>query len=281
MNRARRIAFVDYELENFHANTYLQILRKELKNRGFIVSGCTAIKENTGRAWAKKNNVTYYACPRDLDRNADCYAILAPSNPETHMELCCRVFPFHKTTYVDKTFAPDEATARKIFALADRYRVSVQTSSALRYTNVQAHVAQVGRKNVRHMVAWGSGSSFGEYAIHPIELVISCMGAEAKDLMCRNDGSLSQIIVNFSRSRTAVINVYAGNDVPFAASVTTAKETKIMTVDDGHLFVDAAAGILDFLKAGKPRVARAESLMIMRMIDAAKSKAALRKFVKL
>jgi hypothetical protein len=49
----------------------------------------------------------------------------APSTPETHLELCQAVLPFGKATYVDKTFAPDLATAREIFALADQHAAAV------------------------------------------------------------------------------------------------------------------------------------------------------------
>jgi predicted dehydrogenase len=93
--------------------------------------------------------------PAQLNERVDCYMVLAPSNPEKHVELCQRVFQFGKPTYVDKTFAPDLATAKTIFELADKHGVAVQTTSALRYTNVPG--AREGRK-VQHMTAWGAGA---------------------------------------------------------------------------------------------------------------------------
>src|SRR5450759_2028305 len=105
--------------------------------------------------------------------------VLAPSSPELHQDLCMQVLPFGKVTYVDKTFAPDLATARQIFALADQHHTVMQTTSALRYTNVQAYVQKIGADSVKHMVTWGGGRSYAEYAIHPVELMVSCMGAQA------------------------------------------------------------------------------------------------------
>ena len=280
-NEGRRIGYVDYDLENYHANVYLKILRGDLAARGFTVAGCTALRAARGREWAAKNGVPWFDTVADLDAHVDCYMVLAPSNPETHLELCRRVFPFGKTAYVDKTFAPDLATARKIFALADQHRVRMQTSSALRYTAVQEHVRQVGRARVRHMVAWGGGRSFEEYAIHPVELVVSCMGPRAESLMRRGTARQSQLLLNFSGGRTAVINVYVKAKTPFAASVTTPEETRYVAVDGSRLFIDAAAGVLDFFEAGKPLIPRAESLMVRRILDVAQRPEALRRFVRL
>jgi len=275
------IGFVDYKLENFHADVYLELLRGDLKERGFEVAGCIALDEEDGRAWAQKNAVPYYDEPAALDDAVDFYVVLAPSNPELHLELCRMVFPFARPTYVDKTFAPDLETAKEIFALADGHGVAVQTTSALRYTNVQEYVRSVGKSKVRHMVAWGGGGSFGEYAIHPVELVISSMGPDAVALMRRGAAEQSQLLIDFTEGRTAVVNVYISAETPFAASVTTDGETRLVELDDTPIFRNSAAAILDFFESGAPGIDRAESLMIRRILDAAEQPAALREFIEL
>jgi hypothetical protein len=273
-----RIGFVDYKLENFHANVFLKAFRVQLKDRGATIAGCHALDEESGRAWAEKNDVPYFADATQLNAAVDCFMILAPSNPEKHLELCQRVFQFAKPTYVDKTFAPDLATARTIFDLADKHGVPVQTTSALRYTNVQAHAKTSAPL---HMIAWGGGSSFEEYAIHPVELVVSCMGPGATSLMRRGAGKYSQLLINFGDDRSATVNVYASEGTPYAAAVTDEKGTKLIEVETSKLFVDTAAAVLDFLETGKPNIERAESLMVRRILDAAATPAAREKFVPL
>ena len=66
--KGRRIGFVDFHLDNFHANVYLGAFRKELKDRGFEVTGCTALQETEGRAWAAKNGVPYFAGAKAMGR---------------------------------------------------------------------------------------------------------------------------------------------------------------------------------------------------------------------
>ena len=279
--KGKRIGYVDHELENFHSNVYLKILRGELKDRGFEVAGCTATNKETGKAWAAKNQVPWFDSVAAMNDHVDCYAVLAPGNPETHLALCEQTFPFRKTTYVDKTFAPNTATAKNIFALAKKHKVAMQTSSALRYTAVQAFAREVGRENVRHMVAWGPGRSFGEYAIHPVEMVVSCMGAEAVGLMRRGTGNQSQLLVNFTGDRTAVINVYISAKTPYAASVTTDAETRYFAADTGRIFVDMAIAFLELFASGTPNIPPEETLAIMRILDAAADPRALKRFVSL
>lgn len=277
----RRIGFVDDDLDNFHARVYLEAIRGPLKERGFVVSGATALQHDKSRAWAAKNDLAYYDDATALNKVVDVFAILAPSTPGTHEALCTLVLPFGKTTFVDKTFAPDVATAGRIFKLADQHRVALQTSSALRYTAVQKFVAAAGRDEVRHVVTWGPGRSYDEYATHPVELAVSCLGAGAETLMRRGTEPESQLLIGFSGGRTAVVNVYNQRKTPYAASVTTTKETRHIEVDTKPLLVDAAAAMLEFFAAGREQVDRRETMAVMRILEAARDPAALERFVKL
>ena len=276
-----RIGFVDDNLENFHANTYLKLLRNELKDRGFTVAGCNGMKVKQSREWAEKNEVPYFPDMDALNEAVDFYIVLAPSTPEVHMTLCQKVFPYGKASYVDKTFAPDLATAKRIFSLADKYRVPMQTTSALRYTNVQDDVREIGAKQVKHMVTWGGGSSFGEYAIHPVEMAVSCMGPGVKRLMRRGTGNFAQLLLAFTGNRTAVVNVYTNARTPYAASVTTGEGTKYIAVDSSKIFLNTAASVLELFENGKPSIDRKESLIIRRILDVAGKKRALKGFVTL
>ena len=274
----KRIGFVDDDLDNFHTRVYLEAIRGPLKERGFTVAGAWALQAEKSRAWAAKNELPYFDDPAALDKAVDVYAILAPSTPATHEDLCKRFLPFGKTSFVDKTFAPDVATASRLFALADQHKVALQTSSALRYTAAQKAVKVV---DVRHVVTWGPGRSYDEYAVHPVEMAVSLMGPEAVALMRRGADPESQLLIDFTGGRTAVVNVYNQRKTPYAASITTAKETRYVEVDTKPLFVDAASAMLDFFEARKELIDRRESMAVMRILEAARNPAALAGFVKL
>lgn len=266
----KRIAFVDYRLENYHANVFLDAFRTTLKERGFEVSACHALDQANGRTWAEKNQVPYCSDLLKLDRQADYYMILAPSNPETHWALAQMILPFGKPTYIDKTFAPNLKTAKDIFALADRHGTAVQTSSALRYTAAQQRVARIGREHLRGMVASGGGSNFDEYIIHPVEMVVSCMGPEVIGVRRQLSIGFEMLRIEFSGRRNAEA-IFRQGDHPFVAHLATTfsrTETETIKVDSSQLFVNAASGILDFFDAGRALIDRAESLAIRSILDA-------------
>jgi hypothetical protein len=277
-NLVRRIGFVDLNLDNFHANVYVKIFDKELKHRGFSVAGATALEAGAGRGWAQKNNVPWFDDVEGLSKAVDVFAILAPSNPETHLELAKRVLPFGKSTFIDKTFAPNLESAERIFALADKYGTPIQTTSALRYTPIQQWVAKVGRERVRHVTTFSSGGSFDEYIVHPVEMVVSCLGPEAVRLLRRSE---SQTLVDFSGDRTATINLYVKSQTPYAAIITTDDASEYVAVDTTKLFVDAADAMLRFFETGQSDIDRRETLTIMRIIDAAMQLHAREEYVKL
>ncbi len=277
----KRIGFVDYDLTGYHPRVFLKAMREPFQERGYQLAGCHGLLAQKGREWAAQNGVPWFDDISELNAAVDFYMILAPSNPELHLEMCRNVFPFKKPAYVDKTFAPDVAVAQAIFKLADELGTPIQTTSALRYSNVQAYVEKAGRDQLRHMTAWVSGSNFNEYVIHPVELIVSCMGHEAERLMRRGQQPETQLLIDFSNGRTGTVNVFNKTRTKYAASVTTAKATEYIEVDLRQIFVDNLAAVMDFFESGKPNVDRRETMAIMRILDAAKSPASLNQFVSL
>ncbi len=108
-SKGLRIGFVDNKLDNFHANAFLKAFRGAPEERCATVSACYALDAAAGRAWAEKNEVPFYDDATAMNEAVDAYMILAPSNPEKHLEFCQRVFMFAKPTYVTK---PSRRTRR-------------------------------------------------------------------------------------------------------------------------------------------------------------------------
>jgi len=277
----KRIGFVDFDLTGYHPRVFLRALRGALAGRGFELAGCFGMREERGREWASANDVPFFASIEELNQAVDFFMVLAPSNPELHLDLCREVFPFRKPTYVDKTFAPDLATAKQIFALADELGTPVQTSSALRYSNVQEHVRDVGRDRVRHVTAWVAGSNYDEYVIHPVELVVSCLGPDAVSLMRRGEEPETQLLINFRDGRTGTVNVYNRTKTPYAASLTTTKATRYLEVNVRDIFVGNLAAILDFFETGEPNVDRRETWAILKILEAARQPESVERFLSL
>src|ERR1043166_5942189 len=157
--KPKQIGFVDYKLDNWHANHFLHLLRDEpsFKSCGWMVTQCWAMDGKGGRKWAAENKIQFTDNIEEM-RACDGIMILAPSNPETHLPLAKLVFPLGRPTYVDKTFAPSFKIAKQIFALADNHGVPVITTSALRCAaSLNKAVTELGKDKIRHVLTWGNG----------------------------------------------------------------------------------------------------------------------------
>jgi predicted dehydrogenase len=264
-----RIGLVDDNLDNFHARTYLAAIRGPLRSRGFEVAGATARDREPSEAWARAQGVRYFATVAELGPEVDCFAVLAPATPECHLELCEQTLPHGKATFVDKTFAPDEATACRIFSLADRFGAPIQTTSALRTSNIQRRLAELDEP-LECLLISASGPAFGEYGIHPVELAVSCLGHEAVDMACTGSPGHLQIVLRFQGDRTAVIDFAEGSDAPFGVSLVTRRRSEHLEVDFSTLFDEAAAAILDFFAADRALIDRRETLLVRRILDRAR-----------
>ncbi|MEK7413925.1 MAG: Gfo/Idh/MocA family oxidoreductase [Planctomycetota bacterium] len=274
-----RIGFIDDSCDNYHANTFLALLRGELSSCGTVV-GVHALTAESGRAWAASKGLPWYDDAAALARQCDALMVLAPSTPETHPELAKRALPAGLPTYIDKTFATDLAAAKAIFALADTHRAPLQSSSVLRWTSAHRALAASGEmKNVRHVSAWGGGRSFAEYAIHPLEVVVSLLGPEVRRVLRLGSADFSQLLMEFSDHRQAVVTVACGTDTAMAVSVTTATATLWPALDNSTLFKDALQEICAFLADGTPRIDRRETLAIRAVLDAANDPRCLANFM--
>lgn len=262
----KRIVFIDHDINNWHANTFARLLAEN--ETGFQLSGVYATRRDNLAAWAAEHGIPAVETIADLAPLADYVIVLAPSNPETHLDLCCEAFKLGKTTYVDKTFAPNAETARAIFALADKHGIAVQTSSVLRYTELQAHCLRQPEHPVQSIVTWASGGNFNEYLIHPLESVISVMGPEIEAITAEEVAGFTKITLRFSRNRLATVHMHVGHATPFFSVVSDEKGTHPISIDGSRIFHNGLMGILEFFEAGKALIPREETLAIMRALDA-------------
>ncbi len=137
----KKIGFVDYYIDEWHANNYPIWIKKlcEQNDQEFVVAYAWAEVDRFNEAdrstaeWCKDFQVQQCNTLEELCEKSDYIIVLAPSNPEKHLEYAKKVLLYGKRTYIDKTFAPDYATAKEIFAIGKRYNTPFFTSSALRY----------------------------------------------------------------------------------------------------------------------------------------------------
>ena len=113
-----RIGFIDYYLDEWHANNYPKML-KEASDGEMQVSCAYGMIDSpigglTTDAWCEKMGIPRAHTIEEVIAGSDALVVLSPDNCEMHETLCPLPLASGKPTYIDKTFAPDGAAARRI-----------------------------------------------------------------------------------------------------------------------------------------------------------------------
>ena len=265
----RSVGFIDYYLDEWHANEYPKKIAHYNETHGAdyrVTCAYAEIDSPIGGlstdAWCEKQGVFRCRSIEELCRLCDCVIVLAPANPERHLDYARAVFATGKSAYIDKTFAPDGKTAEAITALAAEYGVKFFSSSALRYAEELSPFAGAARA----IDTVGGGSNLEEYIIHQIEMTVKCLGVGASSLTYRelDDGALITLL--YPDSRTATMRYTPGG--PFSASVTDKTGATHALLMQSPYFDHLIADIFRFFESGEISFPNAETVEVIKIRDA-------------
>lgn len=264
----KKIGFVDYFISEWHANNYPAWIDRIAADMGvdYKVAYAWAELETspvdgiTTAEWCEKFGAEKCDTIDELCEKSDVIVILAPSNPETHLRYAEAVLGYGKRTYIDKTFAPDAATAKEIFSLGEKYGTPFFSTSALRYaTELDAVDAPDS------LLVTGGGSNLPEYFIHLGEMVVKKMGA-VKCVKATANGS--QWIIQAKTASGKDATMIWGSSMPYGAYMT--KDGKETWKSLKSPFFDGLiADMLNFFETGKASFDPSETLEVMALRDAA------------
>ena len=270
----KKIGFVDYYLDEWHANNYPTWMAEACEKLGLDYKVCYGWAEqedslaypgNTSSAWCVKNGVEQCATIDELCEKSDVIVILAPSNPEKHLDYAEAVLKHGKPTYIDKTFAPDLATAKKIFAAAEKSGAKFFSTSALRYaTELDSF------ENCRQIMVTGSGSNIEEYIIHEIEMVVKKLGLGAQKIKVERFGAQTYLHIAYGDDRSATM-VFA-RSMPYMlymASSDPKGERPVTVTVKSEFFQGLMADMLRFFEEGTVSFDGEETLEVMRIREGA------------
>ena len=265
----KTIGFIDFYLSEWHANNYPNWIREACEKTGddFVVKYAWAeqyVSPVDGRntdEWCKEFGVEKCETIEEVCEKADYILVLAPSNPETHLRYAEKVLKYKKNTYIDKTFAPDYATAKKMFDIAAEHGTKFFTSSALRYATELE-----GWDDLNALLILGGGGNLDEYVIHQVEMLVKLMHAPAKRLRVEAQGDQYVMRVEFidGRAATMVFSMAFGYSLCFDKGGLDTKFVHVTSDTFNGLIND----ILRFYKTGAPSFDTAQTLEVMRIREA-------------
>jgi len=254
-----KIGFIDYYISEWHANSYVDWIPEASED--FCVKYAWAeeyvspVDNVNTDEWCKKNNVEKTESIQELCEKSDCIVILAPSNPEKHLEYALEALKYGKNVYIDKTFAPSLKEAEEIFKLAEKYNTKFFSTSALRYADELEAIR--GSKNI---ITTGGGSNIEEYIIHQVEMAVKILSSEPVSFKTHVQGNQKIWHITFENG-----SEWTGIFSP-ALPFTICGDNQYTTVCS-QFFNKLIADMLNFFKTGETSFNTSETLTAMRLRD--------------
>ena len=265
----KKIGFIDFRLDEWHANNYPAWIREANGKLGLdyaVGYGWAEEAEPEGllstAAWCGKFGAQPCDTLEEVCEKSDVLMILAPSNPEKHLPYAERALKFGKLTYIDKTFAPDAATAKRIFALGHECGAKLFSTSALRYAEELKPYSHVHSAFVS-----GSGSSLQEYCVHQLEMIVCLMGVGARSVACGGSAEHAVCDIAYGGGRNAAL-LY-GARMPYALDVQRAPgEPSEYVPVKSAFFPNLIGDILKFYETGEIPVPEEQTVECMKLREA-------------
>ena len=261
-----KIGFIDYYLSEWHANNYPAWIKEKCAELGLEYEIAYAWGEievslrdgKTNTEWCAANGVELCKTMEEVCEKSDVLLILAPSNPEKHLEYAKTALKYGKLTYIDKTFTPCYADAEKIFALADQYGTKCFSTSALRYASELE-----GLKGAQQVITTGGGRSADEYIVHQVEMIVKLLGTDATAVKSEGQGKqrIFRIAYSDDKGATAIYDP----SLPFAITAELEDGSSKSTGADSDFFRTLMVKILNFYETGETDFERAETLAVMKI----------------
>lgn len=269
----KKIGFIDYFLDEYHANNYPKWIKENSKKFGRDVEVAYAWADTevdgklTTDEWCKKYGVERLGSIEELVEKSDYIIVLSPDNPEHHERLVELPLKSGKPVYVDKTFSPDLASGVRIFELADKHNTPMCSTSALRFSKELRGFPndKVNRDTLEYVTTIGPGQ-FSNYGVHQLEMIVSLLGPDVERIKCQDIDNARVFTLEFTGSRKASMVQMA--NAPFQV---------LMQLNDGDdefinecstFFEGLVHEMLNFFETEKVAIPKEETFAIMALLEA-------------
>lgn len=271
----KKIGFLDYYIDEWHANEYPRMLAESSWKDQFEVAYAweeipAPDKRDLAR-WCADYKAEPAASIEDLVEKSDVIVLLSPGWPEHHKRLSEIPLSSGKPVYIDKPMADSYDAALKMFAMADAHNTPVTSASALRFCTQLQDQLETWKKNpVQFAATRGSGTirGFINYGIHQIEMLVMTLGPGASRVMQTygKDSDIDLMLIDYPDGRQGILNRMPGLGFELIGRCQDQTEFKIGEFSD--FFPKMIDNMMQFFASGKTAIPRAETLEAMRIFDA-------------
>lgn len=263
-----KVGVIDYFFSPpSHATLYANRL-PELSNGEVKVAYAWASDEQLGmrtKEWCEQNGAEECITMEEVIEKSDALIITCTDYVERHETLCSKPLVSGKPVFVEKTFAPNAETARRLFSLAEKSGTPCYSSSTLRTID---GVMEVGKLNIKSIGAWYLG--WDVCIIHTLEPIMYLMKARVEKVMALEEEDFRHVILRFEDGRHAYIagETYNEGRAPYLLRLYDADKNEHLVRFSDDIWRNSLLGIIDFFKTGEEKVPHRDTIEIMAAYDA-------------
>lgn len=198
----------------------------------------------------------------------------------THLEQFKRIAAAGpgKPVFVDKPFALSMAEAKAIFAVAAQHGCPIFTSSSLRFSGALTRVVTPATRPTIKGAQFHGPAAFEKtnpgfywYGIHPIEMLYTTMGTGCRSV--RSVGLENHDVITgvWADGRIGTVQTNRTGNYEYTGLIHFEKNTALINVqaETKSFFTCLAEVILEFIRTRVPPVTAAETIELIRFIEAA------------
>ncbi len=198
-----KIGFIDYFLDEWHANSYPEMFRNWAPEVevAYAYGKIDSPRPGgmTNKEWGEKYGIEVLSSIEEVIEKSDVLLVLSPDNPEMHEELCELPLKSGKLTYIDKTFAETLESAKRIFKMAEEGNTPCYSSSALYFAK---EYGEFYAKDAAYIDSCGP-NQFAIYIIHQLEPIVAMLKADPVRAMSVGTEEFPAVIVEFENGKRA------------------------------------------------------------------------------
>lgn len=262
----KKIGFVDFYISEWHANNYPAWFEEANVNLGldyevayfWAEQDISPVDNISSKEWEEKMGIKQLDTIEELCEKSDVIVVLAPSNPEKHLEYAQKVLPYGKRTYIDKTFAPDLETTLKIFEIGEKYNSPFFTTSALRYAEELKEFT-----DVKNLVITGGGRLFEEYLIHNAEMAVALLKDRIVKVKTEKMGK--QYFCRAVTEKGSEIGIVFSQGLGYSITAENSKGELLHKDVVSSFFLNLISDMLKFFEDGKTPFDTKETIEVMRL----------------
>lgn len=266
-----KVGFLDHHLNTSHSMKFLALLRGCVGNGEVDVVG--AYESNPEQAdWCESNGLVRMASPEEVIAASDAIIVLAPNNPEVHLDLARPALQAGKPVFIDKDIAGCVHSAREIARLSERHGAPVMAASGLRFASELDALEEREPPPYDSVYARGLGKWHG-YGVHTITMALRLFGSKVVRVIDTGSDEARCVTLDDGMRRCVIDvrmseNEYEATPWQVGALVSGRYETATITRFD-QFYTNLMQEVVEFFRTGVSPISMEEMLMTVAVEKAA------------